>query len=116
MSQIRIPDVARFEPDESTFRDQDRTQKSATTNEMITISKIGLWSAVLTSISSIGYGIAVIAFFVYSLSHLASSQTQEWTGIDAFLAAFQPIQMLPVIPSLFLAPTFTALMVSIHSY
>ena len=38
------------------------------------------------------------------------------TGIDSFLATFQPIQMLPLMPSLLLAPAFTALMVSIHTY
>ena len=82
----------------------------------VTISKVGFWSAVLTVLCSVAYGIAVIAVLVYSLSILSSSPTQGWTGIDAFLAEFAPIQMLPVIPSLFLAPAFTALMVSIHSY
>lgn len=36
--------------------------------------------------------------------------------MDAFLDGFQPIAMLPLFPSLLLAPVFTALMVSIHSY
>jgi hypothetical protein len=53
---------------------------------------------------------------VSSLPTLASSQPVGWTGIETFLAAFQPIQMLPVIPSLILAQAFTALMVSIHYY
>ena len=99
---------------ESIFPEQNRIQKSV--KATITISKIGLWSAVITILSSASYGIAVIAFFAYFLSEPASSQAQGWTGIEAFVATFQPIQMLPVIPSLLLAPAFTALMVSIHSY
>jgi hypothetical protein len=101
---------------ENIFRDQDRIPQSETVNATITIGKIGWWSAVLTSICSASYGIAVIAILVSSLSNQSSTPAQGWTGIDAFLAAFQPIQMLPVIPSLLLAPAFTALMVSIHSY
>ena len=114
MSQISIQSVADHKSGESIFQGQDQTQRSA--KAMITISKIGFWSAVLTILSSAGYGIAVITFFVSVLSASASSQAQGWTGIDAFLATFQPVQMLPLIPSLLLAPAFTALMVSIHSY
>jgi hypothetical protein len=90
--------------------------KVVSTASVITISKIGLWSAVLTAIFSVGYGLAVIAVMVSSLLTQSTSPAQSWTGIDGFLAAFQPVQMLPVIPSLFLAPAFTALMVSIYSY
>ena len=116
MSQISIPNVIKRKPGESIFQEQDRTQNSATANAMITISKIGWWSAVLTALCGVGYGMAVIAVMVYSLSAGSSSQAGGWTGIEDFLATFQPIQMLPLIPSLFLAPAFTALMVSIHSY
>jgi hypothetical protein len=114
MSQISIPNIAERKPGENFF--QDRTQNRASPNAMLTISKVGGWSAVLTSLCSLGYGMAVVAVLVSSLSSLSSSPAQGWTGIEAFLAAFQPIQMLPVIPSLFLAPAFTALMVSIHAY
>ena len=116
MSQISIPSVTGSKSGESIFQDQDGFQDSASANAAITIGKIGFWSALLTILSSAGYGIAVIAFFAYALSDLASSQAQGWTGIDAFLAAFEPIQMLPVIPSLLLVPAFTALMVSVDSY
>ena len=92
--------------------DPDSQPRSA----MLTISKIGRWSALLTSICGVGYGMAVIAVMVSSLAIQSASTAQGWTGIDAFLAAFTPVPMLPVIPSLFLAPAFTALMVSIHSY
>jgi len=116
MSQISSPGVIGRKSGESIFQDQYRIQNSATANATTTISKVGLWSAVLTGICSTAYGIAVIAVLVYSLLMQASSPAQSWTGIDAFLATFQPIQMLPVIPSLFLAPAFTALMVSVHAF
>jgi hypothetical protein len=116
MSQISNPGVIGRQSGENIFRDQARIQNSATANTTLTINKIGWWSAVLTSIGSLGYGVAVIAVLVSSLTIQSSTPAQGWSGIDAFLAAFQPIQMLPVIPSLFLAPAFTALMVSIHSY
>jgi hypothetical protein len=114
MSQISIPDDTGRKSGESIFQDQDRIQKSVSAT--ITIGKIGWWSAVLTSLCGAAYGLAVIAFFVYVLSKPMPSQAQGWTGIDAFVATFQPIQMLPVIPSLLLVPAFTTLMVSIHSY
>lgn len=109
MSQISIPD-------KSVFQAKDRNQTMRTINAKITISKIGWWSAVLTSICSAAYGITIIAVFVASMSIQSSSPTLGWTGIDDFLAAFQPVSMLPLFPSLLLAPAFTALMVSIHSY
>ena len=110
MSQLSVSGVTG--PGERISQDQ---VKGETTPSVITISKIGLWSAVLTAIFSIGYGLAVIAVLVSSLGTLSTTPSQGWAGIDSFLATFQPIQMLPVIPSLFLAPAFTALMVSIHS-
>jgi hypothetical protein len=116
MSQISVPDITERKSGESIFQDQGRRQNSVTADARITISKIGLWSAVLTSICSIGYGIAVIAVFMASLSIQSTSTAQGWTGINDFLATFQPVSMLPVIPSLLLAPAFTVLMVSIHSY
>jgi hypothetical protein len=109
MSQISIPG-------ESIFQAQDTIPNRPAANATITIGKIGWWSAVLASLCAIGYGIAAIAVLVSSLSVQTSSPAQGWTGIDAFLATFTPIQMLPLFPSLLLAPAFTALMVSIHSY
>lgn len=116
MSQISIPGNTRHELGMNILQDENKVRSQAIANARITIGKIGLWSAVLTTISSIGYGIAVIAFFASVVSTQSPSQPQGWTGIDAFLATFQPIQMLPVIPSLLLAPAFTALMVAVHSY
>lgn len=116
MSQISVPGSTGRELGMNILQDTDKILNNASMNARIVIAKIGLWSAVLTTFFSIGYGVAVIALMVSSLTTLSSSQAQGWTGIDAFLAAFQPIQILPVIPSLFLAPAFTALMVCIHSY
>jgi hypothetical protein len=72
---------------------------------------IGFWSAVLASVFSIGYGIAVI---VMILSAMTTRATASWQGIESYVAAYQPISMLPVLPSLPLAVVFVALMVSIH--
>jgi hypothetical protein len=114
LSQMNISSVIGQDPGEST--DQGAFQIPPAGTAAITIRKVGWWSAMLTGICSIGYGIAVIALFVYTLSDPASTQSQGWTGIEDFLVTFQPIQMLPVLPSLLLAPAFTALMVSIHYY
>jgi hypothetical protein len=116
MSQVSIPNVTQPIMSENFLHEQDRSLNRATANAMMTIRTVGWWSAVLTSLCSLGYGMAVVAVLVSSLSTLSSSPAQGWTGIDAFLATFQTIQMLPVIPSLFLVPAFTALMVSIHAY
>ncbi len=114
MSQLSIQSVAGGETGENVFQEQAKIQKRA--NAIVIVSKIGWWSAVLTILSGAGYGIAVILFFAIFLSNASSSQTQGWAGIENFLATFQPAQMLPLFPSLLLAPAFTALMVSIHAY
>ncbi len=116
MSQINSPGVTGRKSGEFIFQGQDRILNGASARATITMGKIGWWSAVLTSLCGAAYGIAVITLFVYSLLNPSPSQAQGWSGIGAFLATFQPIQMLPVIPSLLLAPAFTALMVSIHAY
>lgn len=79
------------------------------------VSRIGFWSAVLATIFSIGYGISLIVMMISSLA-TATETSSGWSGIETFVASFQPIQMLPLIPSLLLAPTFIVLMVSIHYY
>ena len=116
MSQISIPGNTGHELGRNVLKDENKVGSQAIANARIMIGKIGLWSAVLTTIFSLSYGIAVITFLVSFLSTQSPSQAQGWTGIDTFLAGFQPIQMLPVIPSLFLAPAFTVLMVCIDAY
>lgn len=77
------------------------------------VSQIGFWSAVSAVVFSIGYGIALILMMVSTMS---IEPPPGLSGIELFVAAFQPVQMLPLIPSLLLAPTFVVLMVSIHYY
>ncbi len=45
-----------------------------------------------------------------------TAASSGWQGIGTFVATFQPIQMLSLVPSLFLVPAFVVLMVSIHYY
>ena len=68
MSQISKSNSSVQLPVEGVNQDQYRLQNRASAYATITISKIGLWSAVLTSICGAGYGFAVIAVLVSSLS------------------------------------------------
>ena len=79
------------------------------------VSQIGFWSAALATLFSIGYGVTLIITMI-SMSANAAGTSSGWGGIESFVASFQPIQMLSLIPSLLLAPTFVVLMVSIHYY
>ncbi|MBI5031408.1 MAG: hypothetical protein HZB51_12840 [Chloroflexi bacterium] len=79
------------------------------------VSQVGFWSAALATLCSVGYGIALIITMIY-MSATATSTSPGWRGIEAFVASFQPIQMLSLIPSLLLAPTFVVLMISLHYY
>ena len=79
------------------------------------VSQLGFWSAVLATLFSIGYGITLIITMI-SMSATATDTSAGWLGIESFVASFQPIQMLSLIPSLLLAPTFVVLMVSLHYY
>ena len=79
------------------------------------VSQVGFWSAVFATVFSIGYGITVIIMMVSTITR-APEIPSGLNGIELFIATFQPVQMLPLIPSLLLAPTFIVLMVSIHYY
>lgn len=78
------------------------------------VSQIGFWSAVFAAVFSVGYGIAVIIMVASTIT--ATEIPSGLTGIDLIVATFQPVQMLPLIPSLLLVPAFVVLMVSIHYY
>ncbi len=80
------------------------------------VSRIGFWSAVLATALSIGYGVTVIVMLIASASTPTTTSAPGWQGVEAYLAVFQPIVMLPLIPSLLLAPTFVVLMACVHSY
>jgi hypothetical protein len=77
------------------------------------VRQVGFWSAVLSTLCGLGYGLALV---VLMAQPLPADAPPGWAGIEAYLAIFKPIQMLPLIPSLLLAPSFVALMVSIHHY
>lgn len=79
------------------------------------VSQVVFWSAVLATLCGIGYGIALI-ITMFSMSATATDTAPGWRGIEAFVSSFQPIQMLSLLPSLLLAPTFVVLMVSLHYY
>lgn len=79
------------------------------------VNQVGFWSAALATLSSIGYGVTLIITMI-SMSATATDTSPGWRGIELFVASFQPIQMLSLIPSLLLAPTFVVLMVSLHYY
>lgn len=114
MSEISLSSVGR-EAGAGILPDTSRVY-NPTVGATATICKLGLWSAVISAICSLAYGAAVIAVMAATLSTVTSSKAQGWTGIEAFLAGFGAVQMLPLFPSLLLVPAFTALMVSIHAW
>ncbi|RPI79923.1 MAG: hypothetical protein EHM41_23475, partial [Chloroflexi bacterium] len=78
------------------------------------LSLIGLWSSILSALFAIGFGVSVvIMIFKIQSSPQASA---GWTGINDYMANFQSFSLLPVIPSILLAPVFVALMVCVHAY
>jgi hypothetical protein len=73
------------------------------------VSRIGFWSAILTTVWTIWF---IVAFGFYM-----SSLPSEWPGIEAFAASFEPVPYLAwVIPCLLLALTFPIMMSSTYCY
>lgn len=73
------------------------------------LSRLGFWSAVFTTIWTIWFLIAFAMYF--------PTLPAEWPGIDAFAASFEPAPYLAwVIPCLLLALTFPVLLSSIHRH
>ena len=73
------------------------------------VSRIGFWSAILTTVWTIWFIVA----FGYYMSFLPS----EWPGIEAFAASFEPIPYIAwVIPCLLLALTFPVMISCIYFY
>jgi len=79
------------------------------------VGQIGFWSAVFATVFSIGYGITVIIMMVSTITRVPEIPL-GLSGIGLFVATFQPVQMLPLIPSLLLTPAFVIMMVSVHYY
>jgi len=113
MSQIHISDVSGRNLDEGIFQDQEETNKCKCNDDdrqnrvLVCSTYHSLWCRLWNCCNR-----PICVYFVTAIA----SQAAGWTGIDAFLATFQPVPDAAVIPSLLLVPAFTALMVSIHSY
>src|SRR5512144_2464534 len=82
--------------------------------DQIALHRIGFWSALATTLFGFGYGLAVILMIISNLS--SGEAASGWQGIAAYQAAFRPILMVPLYPSLLLAPVFATLMVCVHYY
>ncbi len=78
------------------------------------VRQLGFWSAVLATLFSTAYGLALILMF--SSTATRTDTAAGWQGIESFATTFQSIQMLPLVPSLLLAPTFIVLMVCLYYY
>lgn len=78
------------------------------------LRRIGFWAALATAVFGFGYGVAVILMIISNLS--SGEAASGWQGIAAYQATFRPILMLPLYPSLLLAPAFATLMVCVHYY
>ncbi len=89
---------------ESTVEPLDRTA----------LQRIGFWSALATALFGFGYGLAVILMIITNMS--SGEAASGWNGIANYQAAFRPILMVPLYPSLLLAPAFATLMVCVHYY
>jgi len=73
------------------------------------VSRIGFWSAILTTVWTI--------WFIVAFGYYMSSLPSEWPGIEAFAASFEPIPYIAwVIPCLLLALTFPVMISCIYFY
>lgn len=115
MDHARFVLTMGLEAGERTAQAEAQTLDQVAARTHMGIGQVGKWSAIASAICSVGYGLAVIALMVDTLTAGAADQAAGWSGVEDFLATFRPILMLPLFPSLLLVPAFTALMVSIHS-
>jgi hypothetical protein len=81
--------------------------------EVQTLRWLGSASALLCALCSLAFAAAVVIMF---LRLPPSDYSAGWTGIENYLLSYDPILLLPLYPSLLLAPAFAALMVCIHHY
>ncbi len=92
----------------------DRAAMNVDQPDRVALRRLGFWSALATALFGFGYGLTVILMVVSNLS--SGEAATGWQGIEAYAAAFQPMWLLPLYPSLMLAPAFAALMVCVHYY
>jgi hypothetical protein len=81
--------------------------------EVQTLRWLGSASALLCAICALAFAAAVVIMF---LGLPPSPSSTGWTGIESYLLSYDPILVLPLYPSLLLAPAFAALMVCVHHY
>lgn len=62
-------------------------------------------------ISSVAVAIFVVLFII---ALITTFNFDTWNGIESYAASFKPIQLLTVIPSMFLAVSFLIFCVSVH--
>lgn len=92
----------------------NRTIEQVDQPDRAALRQLGFWSAFASALFGFGYGLAVI---IMVISNLSSGETAAgWQGIEAYQLSFRSILLLPLYPSLLLAPTFAALMVCVHYY
>jgi hypothetical protein len=68
------------------------------------VSHLGFWSGLLTAVCSAGFLVLNLAI-----------PSPPWHGMPAYIAAFDQTQMLWMIPTLLLAPTFVVLMACVKA-
>ena len=73
-------------------------------------SRLGVWSAILTGVFSVGWAISYFGI------QQVIAPMPPWRGAAAYAAEFTPIHLLNLYPSLPLAVTFVVLMACIHVY
>lgn len=73
------------------------------------VNKVGYWSALFATIFS-------ISFVATAFIGAALSPTGPWRGVKDYASRFESIQMLPDIPSFFLAFVVVAMMAAIYSF
>lgn len=80
---------------------QNNKMKPSPTSQ--TVLTLGYWSAILASVLTIAFIVLAFAF-----------PPKEWTGIEAYAASFNNLQIANLIPVILLAPTVIVLMACIY--
>lgn len=80
---------------------------------MVILKRLGFWSALLSALLGLAFDVTVIIMYT-SLPQTDSAA--GWMGIAAYVQYFDPVLLLPLVPSLLLVPAFIAMMVCIHYY
>ena len=92
----------------------DRVVLSVDQPDRVALRRLGFWSALITALFGLGYGLTVILMVISNPS--SGEAATGWQGIEVYRAGFRPALMLPLYPSLLLVPAFAALMVCVHYY